>query len=85
MLASDPIAIAKTTPAKQTSTIRMVRRRDHSSMDGTAPLITFSLKITEGANSVALEQLMTADSTAPKNTICAIVGVCSTINVGKTN
>ena len=67
MLASEPSAMANTTAAKQTRTIRIVRKSAHSSICGMASLITFSLRITDGANKVALEQLITAESTAPKN------------------
>ena len=34
----------------------------------------FSLKLTEGARSVALAQLLIAESSAPKNMICAKIG-----------
>src|SRR5512147_3051179 len=85
MVASDQRAIASTTAAKQMSTIRMVRNRAHSSMWSMIPLITFSLRMTDGARSVALEQLITAESTAPKNITCANADVCSTIKVGKTS
>ena len=36
----------------------------------------FSLNRTEGASNVADEQLMIADSSAPKKMICAAIGVC---------
>ena len=45
--------------------------------------MTFSLSITDGANRVALAQLITAERTAPKNRICANTGVCCKIKVGK--
>src|SRR5262244_3446003 len=85
MLESEPSAMAKTTTAKHTRTIRIVRRSAHSSICGSMPLITFSLRITEGASKVALEQLITAESTAPKNITWAKGGVYSTIKVGKTS
>ena len=34
----------------------------------------FSLKVTEGASSVAEAQLLIAESSAPKNMICANIG-----------
>src|SRR6185436_15569536 len=85
MLESELSAIIKTTTAKPTSTTRMVLNKLCSSMCGTAPLMMFSLRSTDGASSVALEQLITAESTAPKNNTCASSGVCSTISVGRTS
>jgi hypothetical protein len=45
-------------------------------MRGKKPFTTFSAKVTEGASSVAEEQLMMAESTAPKNITCANTGMC---------
>jgi len=54
-------------------------------MFGSKPLITFSAKVTDGASSVAEEQLMIADSTAPKNSTWATTGVCCRTSVGSTS
>ncbi len=45
----------------------------------------FSAKATDGASSVADEQLMMADSTAPKKMAWAKTGVCSRTRVGSTS
>ena len=47
--------------------------------------MTFSAKVTEGASSVADEQLMMAESTAPKNSTWANSGVCCSTRVGSTS
>src|SRR5512145_150957 len=85
MLEWEVSAIASTTAAKHTNTTRMVVSSCFSSMWGIAARMTFSLRMTDGASRVALEQLITAESTAPKNITCAKSGVCSTINVGRTS
>ena len=41
--------------------------------------------LTDGANNVALAQLITAERTAPKNRICAKTGVWRRIKVGNTS
>ena len=71
MLASELSATTNTMPVKQTSAVRMVHRNVSSLMPGLSPLRMFSLNATDGASKVALEQLMMAESTAPKKTICA--------------
>ena len=45
-----------------------------SEMPGKKGRRMFSLKLTEGARSVALAQLLIAESSAPKNMICANTG-----------
>ena len=44
-------------------------------MFGTAPLITFSAKVTEGAKSVPEAVLMMTDNRAPKKTTCTQKGM----------
>src|SRR5438309_2728396 len=85
MLASELSANTSTTKTKHTSTVRMVRRNVRSLICGKFPLMMLSLKATDGASSVALEQLMIAESTAPKKIIWAKTGVCSRISVGSTS
>ncbi len=69
MLASDQSAIAKTVRANPPKVTRIRRRNSESFNGGSIGLMTFSLNATEGASNVALEQLMTAERTAPKNRI----------------
>src|SRR6185437_16013172 len=59
---------------KLTRTTRMRCRKRRSPMFGRKGLTMFSLKLTEGARSVALAQLLIAERSAPKNMICAKIG-----------
>ncbi len=43
----------------------------------------FSAKVTEGASSVALAQLLMADRRAPKNRIWAAIGAWAMMKVGR--
>src|SRR3981081_405165 len=45
----------------------------------------FSVNVTDGANKVALAQLLIADKSAPKNITCANTGTLVMISVGKIN
>ena len=83
MLASEFSANSKTSAVNPTSTERITASRPRSLMVGIKLLTIFSLKATDGASSVADEQLMIADSKAPKKIICAAIGVCCTIRVGR--
>ena len=66
-----------TTQRIATSKARSVQSRFHASRK------IFSVKVTDGASSVALAVLVIAESSAPKNTICANKGVCCRMKVGK--
>ena len=79
------MAINKTRAVNPITTVRMTSRRPRSPSAGMNPLTIFSLNATDGASNVAEEQLMIADSRAPKKTICATIGVCCTIMAGNTN
>src|SRR5476651_149346 len=74
MLASVESAKAVTITVKATITTRMSVRNLWSGILGKNGLRMFSLKLTEGARSVALAQLLIADRSAPKNMICAKIG-----------
>src|ERR1700681_3200226 len=74
MLASVESAKAVTVTVKATITTRMRVRNLWSGIPGKNGLRMFSLKLTEGARSVALAQLLIAESSAPKNMICAKIG-----------
>jgi hypothetical protein len=74
MLASVLSAKYVTTTVKHTSTTRISVRNCLSPIPGKKGLRMFSLKLTEGARSVALAQLLIAESSAPKNMICAKSG-----------
>src|SRR5258708_6238093 len=74
MLASVLNAKYVTTTVKHTSTTRISCRNLWSEIRGRNGRRTFSLKLTEGARSVALAQLLIAESSAPKNMICAKSG-----------
>src|SRR5678816_626554 len=73
---SDSEFIAKTVTrhVKPNSTMRLSRRKLRSPMWGKNGFRMFSLKLTDGARSVAEAQLLIADSRAPKNMICAKSG-----------
>ena len=70
--------------ANPTRQARITQER-WSPMRGKKPLITFSAKVTDGASSVAEEQLMMAESTAPKNNTCADQRRCWSTSVGRTS
>src|SRR5258707_14427182 len=74
MLASVLNAKYVTTTVKHTSTTRISCRNLWSEMRGRKGRRMFSLKLTDGARSVALAQLLIAESRAPKNMICAKIG-----------
>src|SRR5471032_195517 len=74
MLASVERAKYVTRMVKQTITTRIRFRNLWSGIFGKNGLRMFSLKLTEGASSVALAQLLIAESSAPKNMICAKIG-----------
>jgi len=63
-----------TVTVKTKSTTRFRRRKLRSLMRGKKGFRMFSLKLTEGASSVAEAQLLIAESRAPKNMICAKSG-----------
>src|SRR3954454_10228218 len=56
------------------STSRFRRRKLRSLRRGKKGFMMFSLKLTEGASRVADAQLLIAESSAPKNMICAKSG-----------
>src|SRR5574343_1548301 len=85
MLALEYSANPSTTAAKQTMEARMTLRNWWSPMCGKKPRTIFSEKATEGASNVADEQLMIADSTAPKKMAWAKTGVCWRTSVGNTS
>src|SRR5205085_11776864 len=58
----------------QKITTRFNLRKLWSLIRGRNPFRMFSLKLTEGARRVALAQLLIAESSAPKNMICANTG-----------
>ena len=53
-------------------------------MPGRRFLRMFSVKLVDGASSVADDVLLIADSSAPKNRICMISGIFVITNVGST-
>src|SRR5471030_1540634 len=74
MLASVESANEVTRIVKPTITTRIRFRNLWSGIFGKNGFRMFSLKLTEGARSVALAQLLIADRSAPKNMICAKIG-----------
>src|SRR4029079_14945575 len=74
MLASELSAKNVTRHVNPTSTTCMSRRNFLSPMCGKKGLRMFALKLTDGASSVAEAQLLIAESSAPKNMICAKIG-----------
>src|SRR5450432_4234297 len=74
MLDSVESANEVTRIVKQTSTTRIRFRNLWSEILGKKGFRMFSLKLTDGARSVALAQLLIADRSAPKNMICAKIG-----------
>src|ERR1700759_230914 len=68
------IATAVTSTVKHTSTTRFSSRNFLSEMPGRKGFRMFSLKLTDGARSVAEAQLLIAERSAPKNMICAKIG-----------
>ena len=67
----DESAYNKTHPENITKHIRITLKNSLSDIFGLRGRITFSAKVTDGAKRVAEEQLMIAEVTAPKKTICA--------------
>src|SRR5574343_1675170 len=85
MLDSELSANVSTSRVKPTRQPRMTLRKVWSPMCGKNPLTTFSANDTEGASNVAEEQLMMADSTAPKKSTCAASGMDCMTRVGSTS
>src|SRR3954471_7852013 len=74
MLECELSAKKVTRQVKPKSTSRFRRRKLRSLRRGKKGFMMFSLKLTEGASSVAEAQLLIAESSAPKNMICAKSG-----------
>ena len=81
----DDRAYNKTQPENMTKHMRITFKNSLSDIFGLNGRITFSAKVTEGAKRVADEQLIIAEVTAPKNTICANGWVYLITNSGSTN
>lgn len=72
-----------TTTAKQSTVILMPFSKSWSAKCLKKPRTIFSAKVTDGANKVALAQLLMAYKSAPKNITCAISGAWFRISFGK--
>ncbi|MCY1302980.1 hypothetical protein D9M70_526670 [compost metagenome] len=83
MLASEYRAKAQVAMAQPTTVRRMASRNWRSSIAGRKRLRTFSVKVTDGASRVPEAVDMIAESSAPKNMICANSGVRSRIRCGR--
>ena len=68
---------------KHSTTARIANRNWRSVQCLNAPRRMFSVKVTEGASSVAVAQLLIAESSAPKNITCANSGTCCRIRLGR--